>query len=370
MIINKKITFVISSLSGGGAERVCVSVANSLADRGWQVDLVVLNINNQAYLNSLSSNINLITLNVNHSRYSGIPLLRYIYKNKPKTILVFNYELSVMIVMLRVIFRFKLKIISRNINTFSIKIKQFKEQGLWTRCIVLPLIKLFYHKIDHVINQCNAMQNDLISIYPELSENSSVIYNPIPIHIENYSNKNDLAQIKKENYLLCVGRLEKQKAFHYAIEAFAGIKDSFQDLRLKIIGQGSLENELKQKAIDYCVEHRVDFEGFQKDIIPYYLYSKGTILTSLYEGYPNVLIESIAMNTPVVAFDCPSGPKEIIKDGLNGYLVKHHDVNDLKKKLSILLLNKFDISDLKKSIEKNQTKQVSKKYENLINSLN
>ena len=370
MTINKKITFLISSLKGGGTERVCVSVANSLADRGWQVDLVVLNIINEAYLNTLSDSINLITLNVNHTRYSSIPLLRYIYKKKPKTILVFNYELSVIIFILRFFFRFKFKIISRNTNTFSIKIKQFKNQGLWARYVVLPLINFFYQKIDHVVNQCNAMRKDLISVHPKLYKNSSVIKNPIPTYIENYTIENNLVDIKKEDYLLCVGRLEKQKAFHYAIEAFAGIIKKNQNLRLKIVGQGNLEKDLKQKTIDCGVSSKVDFEGFQKNIIPYYLYAKGTILTSLYEGYPNVLIESIALNTPVIAFDCPSGPNEIIQEGLNGYLVKYCDINDLKKKLLILLSNKINISNLKYSIEKNKIRTIAKKYEDLINKFN
>jgi glycosyltransferase involved in cell wall biosynthesis len=231
--------------------------------------------------------------------------------------------------------------------------------------VVGPLIKFFYGKIDHVVNQCSGMHEDLIKIFPQLREKSSVIYNPISNHIIDFANKHDLTQIEKKDYLLCVGRLEEVKAFHYAIESFAGIADNFPNLRLKIVGQGSLEQELKQKAIDYCVE--VDFEGFQKNIIPYYLYAKATILTSLYEGYPNVLIESIAMNTPVVAFNCQSGPNEIIQDGLNGYLVKYKSVDDLKKKLSALLFNQFSYKDLRNSIEKNQIENVLKYYEKLIN---
>ena len=155
----------------------------------------------------------------------------------------------------------------------------------------------------------------------------------MPFHILDYVKKNNLNLIqKKKNYLLCIGRLEKQKAFHLAIEAFAGIADKFPNLRLKIVGKGSLEKELKQKVIDCQVTSRVDFDGFKKDITKYYLHANATLLTSLYEGYPNVLIESIAMNTPVVSFDCPGGPREIVKDGVNGYLAKHLDVNDFKKK--------------------------------------
>ena len=368
MNLNKKITLIISSLTGGGAEGICISIANSFANNGWHVDLVVLNLNNEAYLDRISSNVNLVVLSVNHTRYSFIPLSKYLFKNKVKTVLVFNHELAVILVVIRLLLRIKIKIISRNISVLSIKIKQFKQKGFWSRNIVGPLIKYFYHKIDYVVNQCHSMRDDLITIYPQLSKNSNVIYNPISLHIEDYANKYDLTKIKKKDYIMCVGRLEHVKAFHYAIEGFSGISSQFPKLRLKIVGQGSLEQNLKQKAIDCSVENKVDFEGFQKDIIPYYSHAKATVLTSLYEGYPNVLLESLAMNTPVIAFDCPGGTNEIIQDGLNGYLVKYQDVDDLKKKLLSLLLNNYNNYDLKNSIKKNKNEQVFKHYEKLVNS--
>ena len=127
---------------------------------------------------------------------------------------------------------------------------------------------------------------------------------------------------------------------------------NFQIYDLRLLEKGNLENSLRQKALDYHVEDKIDFEGFQNNIAPFYLYAKGTLLTSIYEGYPNVLIESIAMNTPVVSFDCPNGPSEIIQDGVNGYLAKHLDVKDLINKIILMLQNKFDYEDLKISIEK------------------
>ncbi|ENY3838189.1 glycosyltransferase [Vibrio vulnificus] len=345
MFESKEITLFISSLAGGGAEGVCVNIANGLADNGWQVNLLVLHTNNAAYIERVSPKVNLVELGVNHARHAPLPLLRYIRQHKPEKMLVFNYELAVLTVMLRSLFRFKTKIIARNINTFSKNTTQ--PQGYWQHYIVKPLINHFYGKCDHIINQCQAMRDDLISVFPHLADKTSVIYNPVAKHVEEYARANDLSKAGKQNYLLCVGRLEEQKAFHYAIEGFAGIANEFSSLRLKIVGQGSLEQSLKQCAQDFGVANRVDFEGFQADMIPYYLHARATLLTSLYEGFPNVLIESITLGTPVIAFDCPSGPREIIQEGVNGYLVDYLSVQDLQDETKKLLIQKIDDTSVK-----------------------
>jgi glycosyltransferase involved in cell wall biosynthesis len=357
---NKKVTFLIHSLRWGGAEGVCINLANILAEQGWQVDLVVLHLNNSAYLHRLSNKINLVVLGVHHARYSGLALLKYIYQQKLKTVIVFNYELAVMLVMLRSVFRFKTRIIARNINTLS-QIRN-QAQGFWKKYVVKPLIDSLFCKVDHVINQCQAMRKDLIALYPQLTEKSSVIYNPVAKHIEDYAESHNLSQVEKQNYLLCVGRLEKQKAFHYVIEGFAGVANEFPNLRLKIVGQGSLEQELKQCALNLSVADRVDFDGFQRDMIPYYLYAKATLLTSLYEGFPNVLVESIMLGTPVIAFDCPSGPNEIVQEGINGFLIEHQDSENFKKKLVRLLSIKFDAENVKNTVKQNKVDEIVKQY--------
>lgn len=356
----RRITLLISTLGGGGAEGVCISVANGLADNGWQVDLVILHSNNADYLSRVNDKVNLVVLGVNNARYAPLPLLRYIRQNKPDQLLVFNYELAVLVVMLRILFRFNTKIIARNINTFTKNTVQ--QQGYWLRYIVKPLIDYFYGRCDHVINQCQAMRDDLVAVFPHLANKTSVIYNPVAKHVESYAKKHDLTQIEKQDYLLCVGRLEKQKAFHYAIESFSRIAQEFPTLRLKIVGQGSLEQSLKQCAIDFSVADRVDFEGFQSDMIPYYLHAKATVLTSLYEGFPNVLIESITLGTPVIAFDCPSGPNEIIQDGVNGYLVEYGSVADLAIACRKLLVGHINSKSIKQTASPYFIKTVIKNY--------
>ena len=366
MKVGKKITLLISSLEGGGAEGVCVNLANSLSDTGWNVDLVVLNLNKQVFSDRLSRKINLISLNKNHARYSFFTLLGYIHKHKPKKFLVFNYELSIILLILSFVLGLSFKVYSRNINIISIKINLIKKKNIFSRYITYNLLNFFYKKSDYVINQCSDMQDDLLKVYPQLSDRCSIIINPIPLHIENFIKKNDLNNFKKKNYILCVGRLEKQKAFHFAIEAFAGITDKFPDLRLKIVGEGSLLNELKKTAENCHVSNRVDFEGFKENLIPYYLYARATLLTSLYEGYPNVLIESISLNTPVIAFKSLGGQSEIIQDGINGYLVKNFNVQDMKEKLCKLLNSEGINKNLIISLKKNNIKLISKNYEKIF----
>lgn len=360
----KKALFIISSLGGGGAEGVCVNIANGLAENGWQIDLVVLHLNDVAYLDRVSNKLKIHVLGVPRIRYAAIPLTKLLFKVAPQKILVFDFDLTVILTFIRTIFRFNTRIVYRNINTLS-KFRE-KKYGIFQRFFINPLIDYFFLKVDYVINQCNEMRKDLINLYPELKDKNCTIYNPISKHIEAYSSFNELQLSKKQNYLLCVGRLEKQKAFHYAIRGFATISTEFPDLRLKIIGKGSLENELKQLAFRLGVIDRVDFEGFQKNMIPYYVNARATVLTSLYEGFPNVLVESIALNTPVVAFDCKSGPSEIIQNNINGYLVQTENLNDLEMKLRLILNSNSSWKNLRDSIKQCYIEEVLKQYENKL----
>jgi glycosyltransferase involved in cell wall biosynthesis len=369
---NNKITFLITSLSGGGAQGVCVNLANGLSEKGWKVNLVVLHLNNAAYHERVSEKVNLVVLNVKNEYHAINPLRKYLKEQKPETVLAFNYELAILLVMLRALLRQPFKIIARNINTLSEK-RQISK-SLWRKHIVYRLIYSLYWKVDHVINQCQSMEDDLLSLLPQLKGKTSVIYNPVNKIIEDEAGQIDFKQVEKQDYLLCVGRLAKQKAFNYAIEGFASVAKNYPTLRLKIVGRGGKERALKQCAIDFGVADRVDFEGFQKDMIPYYLHAKGTVLTSLYEGFPNVLIESITLGTPVVAFDCLSGPNEIIENGVNGYLVGYRDLQDLNDKLKELLTHDLKSDFVAKTAVKYQVNNILNLYEvtlkNFVDSIN
>lgn len=358
----KKITFFISSLNGGGAEGVCINLANALSKRGWSITIVILNLTNAEYKNRIEDSVELISLNVSNSRYAFFKMRKLLLNNNIQKVVAFDYIMTILLVLIRVTLKSKFYIIMRNINTLSQKKnmkKTFKQK------IVYSLLNKIFYKVDHIVNQCNAMKDDLLSLHSLNPKNISVIYNPVNKRIEDTSiNSSD---IKKEDFFLCVGRLEKQKSFEYAIKAFANISKLHPNFRLKIVGKGSLETYLRKITIECGIENKIDFEGFQQDIIPYYQKATATVLTSMYEGFPNVLIESITLGTPVISFNCPSGPKEIIEDGVNGYLVEYQDIDDLSLKMLKVIENKLDSKIIVSTSKKYSVENTITKWENLLN---
>lgn len=116
-----KITFLITSLNGGGAQGVCVNIVNGLIERGWNVTLIVLHLNKSVFHSRLDKRVNLVILGVNNVRYAFSPLRNFYKNNKIDKILIFNYELTVLSVLIRYTLQNKFKIIARNINTLSFK---------------------------------------------------------------------------------------------------------------------------------------------------------------------------------------------------------------------------------------------------------
>lgn len=337
-----KTTLLVSSLSGGGAEAVCVNIANGLAERGWQVDLLVLHTKEQSYIDRLSPKVNLVDLKANRARYAAPALLWYLLRNRPKQLVIFKYELIDLAVMLKKVFRFKTKLIGRNISIFS-EVKSLKPASK-RKVIINNLLGKPIEYLDCIINQSYEMQKDLLAVFPNMTRKSTVIHNPVAAAIEGFSKETPRIEKKEPSYILCVGRMAEVKAFHHAINALALLADKFPTLRLTFVGQGELESNLKALAKEHDLQDRVDFEGFQTNVIPYYRNASLTLLTSNYEGFPNVLIESIVLGTPVVSFDCPSGPREILDYGKYGKLVEPGDIKGLASAMQDVLENPYQFN--------------------------
>ena len=341
--------FIISSLSGGGAEGVCTTVASGLADLGLEIELMVLNLRRATYQDRLSSNVKLTSLNVSNARYSFLPLIKHLRKTKPDRVVVFNYELAIILVLIRPFLGFKFQLIARNINTVSASLN-LKSPSAKKRAL-RALVQRLYCKVDHVINQCEGMRKDLLNTLRLARSRTSVIYNPVNEIVEKQAQGNGVSRSATFTDILCIGRLEPQKSFDLAIKAFAVFATEYPDYRLTIAGQGSLEKDLKKLVQDLSLTDKVNFVGFKANTVHYYNTSKFTLLTSLYEGFPNVLVESITLGTPVVSVNCPSGPDEIVINGVNGFLVEDRTVDSIADAMKSAASTEWDCDAIKKTAE-------------------
>lgn len=138
--------------------------------------------------------------------------------------------------------------------------------------------------------------------------------------------------------LVCVGRFERQKGHTVMLDALAElVHRQHRDVHLLLVGQGSLEQELRAQAARLGIADRIEWTGFQQNPVPYFKSADVFVLPSLWEGLPNVLIEALLLGIPSVATDCPTGPREVTEDGRFATLVPPGDVGALAEAIGLTL---------------------------------
>ena len=361
---SNKITLLVYNLEHGGAEKVSTLLCNELQKRDFIVELWVINFRETSLSKELNKQVQIVNLNKKHTRNALIPLLKTIIKRKPETILVFHTELAILIFLIKKLFFIKVKVIVRNINTLS---HYFQNSGNALRnYITSKLTELALRDCYKIIAQSNGMHNDLIKSFHIDGTKIETIFNPA-FAIGN-NNGSDYKLKKYENDFLFVGRLNAQKGLTYLIKAFALAIKSNPNLHLTIVGEGEEELRLKSLVKELGLDLAVSFEGFQPSTISYYKRSKATVLTSLFEGFPNVLVESISLGIPVIAFDCPSGPKDIIIPNVNGILVEYKNTSEFAQAILSVANNEvyFSRDSILDSANKFSIDTTVTKYEKLL----
>ena len=184
------------------------------------------------------------------------------------------------------------------------------------RRVAVRLMKLLYNRSSKVVVNSRAMGISMENHYGIKKERIKVIYNPLDI--EGIAGScgarldDELAGVFAHPVVLTAGRLTQAKGHWHLIRSFAEIKKSVPDAKLVILGDGELRGYLQELSVGLGIRDDVLFAGFRKN--PFKFISRATVFafTSLWEGFPNALLEAMACGVPVISTDCPSGPREIL----------------------------------------------------------
>ena len=362
-----KIHIFIAHMGIGGSERVCVNLANEWAKK-HEVHIAVLNLDNDVNTHLLDSNVKVHELNVSRLRYAALPMLKYIKKNKPDFMFIFGMEMAIILNKLKKLKLVDTKLVVRILNNVNISLA--KEDN------VSPVVENYLKRsqiqmqnMDKVIAQCKAMGRMLIDSKVVSDDKLKVIYNPVSHAL--ITNVDALRQdSERQKYRITfIGRIDPQKQPDHLIRAFEKIKNELPKASLRLVGDGNLIEQTKELVSDLKLDESVMFDGIRKDMEQVYADSDVIILTSQYEGMPNALIEAIGCGIPVVSYDCPIGPSEIIEDGVNGFLIDQNDIDEFAKKTIIALKQSWDEDIIKATCKKFDARVIAKQYEEIFASL-
>ena len=327
---NKKLIFVTSSLSRGGAEKVIVELANFYAKQGKKVDIVIL-LNNKVEWD-LHENVTVVNFTGNtSSRIKRIgfwlrSLKQYFNDNKHSTIVSFLVRVNILV------------LLSAKSKDHKIIISERNDPRFDGRNFVIDCFTNFlYPKADKVVFQTKECK-ELFS--NRIQSKGVVISNPI--RIEKYASVIDY----KKKYFVSAGRISKQKNQITMIKAMTIVCSQYKDVILEIYGDGDLSETLNEKIKSLGLKNNVFIYPNTKDINSKLIQSTAYISTSIYEGMSNSLMEASFAGVPCITTKCLG--TDFIKDGRNGYFINFYDYKELAKLLVELLNNEEKINMLRK----------------------
>lgn len=355
-----KVDFYISSLSGGGAEKVLTTLAESFSSRGNDVSIMSLEKRPQFY--SVSNSVELEKVNnmdkgkLTEMMSDFFAVRKRLRRRKADVNISFLSRCNILVLYASMLSKKKVIVCDRN-NPLMEHSKAVFERSC----------KLYRHATAIFVQT-----EKIKSFYPDyLQDKIYVLENPIDF--DELERQISCENIKQEDAIISVGRLEKQKDFTTLIKAFALVANDYPSWKLKIFGKGDMREELISLAEELGVGERVLFCGRTEK--PFYELKKAKIfvLSSNYEGFPNALCEGMAAGLACVSSDCVSGPSELINHGENGYLFPVGDYKKLAEYLRDLIESEDKRSQMGKnaydSVLRLETSKIVDKWQNVINNI-
>ena len=352
-----KIDFVISSLTGGGAQRVLILLANALVQKGYHINIVTFNAPDIFVADKRVGRVRLHEGKIkNHKLRAIYNLIKYYSKKEKRPAIIISFLTSTNFISIPVAKLFGIKIIaSEHINY------------LRSDSVVDNFTRKYLYRYDNFLTVLTKFD---VPYYQKFKAKPVVMPNPssfVPLQKDN--------MIRKK-VILAVGSLNRyeHKGFDNLLYILKPILEEFPEWRLKILGKGDKGmNYLKNLSIELQIEKNIEFAGFKSNVSEIMQQSSIFILSSRYEGLPMVLIEAMSQGMACIAYDCITGPSDIIKNGYDGLLIDNQNREAMRAGLAKLIgdntLRKKLASNAIHSINRYQIDNIVKKWEDLFQRL-
>lgn len=325
-----QVAFFVPFSFGRGVERVNVTLAQALAERGIEVDVVVAR-GNGPYFGELNGKARLVDLAVGRTLAGLRPLVRYLRLTRPSVMLSAPDSGSIVALLARRLARVDTRMVTVTHAVLSRSLK--RKPGLYRRAFP-HLLRRTYPTADAIVAVSDWVADDLAEVARVPRSRIKVIPNPV-VHdglLAKTSDRIDHPWLESRTapVILSVGRLNAEKNYGDLLRAFARLRRN-RRARLIILGDGSDRADLTRLANELGVAGDVSLPGFVSNPYGYMARADLLALSSNYEALPTVLIEALACGCPIVATDCPGGVREILDGGRWGRLVPVGDHEAMKR---------------------------------------
>jgi len=343
-IYDKRIAIFLPTLEGGGAERVMINLAKGFIDLGNQVDFVLVK-KKGVYIEKVAPTVNIIDFDCRSTLRSLPKLVKYLGDREPHLLISTLNTPNVTALVAKFFHKGQTRFVIREANTLSLHLNN---KGI-KRCALTWLTKKIYPHADAIVAVSKGVAEDLKSFCCLDERKIKIIQNPVVVPDDVHGGHDDHIHewllYKNKPTIIAVGRLEKQKNFELLIRAFKRVRDKI-DIRLIILGEGSMRAALETLIESLDIRQHISMPGFQINPYSYMARADLFVLSSLWEGFPNSLVEALACGCPVVSTDCQSGPAEILDDGKYGALVPLNDIESMATEIVSALSSPRDKKSL------------------------
>ena len=318
----KHVVFTIASMFGGGAERVVSVWANALAEKGYRVSIIVYSRKENEY--PLSEKVSVFPIAKSEEACDAMSVLKRcrlirktLKKLHPDVAISFLQKVQVYVRIASFGLRLP-RIETIRINPWRAAILKTKFAKIWLNC---------FDTCDALILQ----SEDQRPFFSEKAQKKAVVIpNPInALYLENEKTVYNASSHK----IVAAGRLSEQKNYKMMIDAVGLVAEKYNDVSLRIYGVGELKDTLEAYIASEGLTDHVKLMGRSDELYRIYPEADLYLMSSDYEGLPNALAEAMAIGLPCISTDCKTGPRDLIDDGENGFLVPCGDTAALTQRI-------------------------------------